>query len=83
MTKVKIEKGIPMPDTSEHGNTKYPFHELEIGDSFLCNSRWSHQLCSDRSRNGKKFIARKQPDGRYRIWRIPVPTQDPFHGEAK
>lgn len=33
-TQYKIEKGIPIPEKHEH-YSKYPFSDMEVGDSFL------------------------------------------------
>ena len=31
---IAIDKNIPMPARSYGGRTKYPFHTMEVGDSF-------------------------------------------------
>lgn len=31
---IVVEKHIPMPARSHDGRTKYPFHSMEVGDSF-------------------------------------------------
>ena len=44
---IKIDKNIPTPEhpwasgkgNTTHHNRKYPFDEMEIGDSFLCLAR--------------------------------------------
>ncbi len=67
---ILIEKGIPMP-RRDHGNAKYPWLRMEVGDSFL----WSgpansvHNNAAAASRNGRKFKARKTDAG-YRVWRV-------------
>lgn len=73
----KIEKNIPVPTT--HYNIKYPFDNMEIGDSFIVDDERerNHVMVSwngwiKRSKNGKnkKFTSRKISDNEYRIWRI-------------
>ncbi len=66
----KIDKGVLMLATSR-GAAKYPFREMDIGDSF-----WAEKTSSVRGaavsfglRHGKKFSSRKEGDG-YRIWRV-------------
>ena len=67
MSEIKIDKGIPMPSL-----TRYPFDEMEVGDSFLVPSdnRTSVSTLVSRNHNGKKFSLRKMTDGTYRCWRI-------------
>lgn len=75
MSEYVIEKGVPTPPPRHHGSgtIKYPFHEMEVGDSFhapaeeakrarLAATGWG-------KRNGRKFVGRKNGDG-IRIWRI-------------
>lgn len=74
-TKFKIEKNIPL----KHGRSrKYPFGDMEVGDSFLVNIKNDpkndrHNLSSTASyfgiRNNKKFSVRKDGDG-FRVWRV-------------
>lgn len=69
-----IEKGVPFKDGRAHGrNRKYPWHELEVGDSFLVQdvSRVAMDMTGryHTSRTGKTFKAAKDGDG-VRVWRI-------------
>jgi hypothetical protein len=76
--KIVIQKNIPMEATRE-SKSKYPFHEMEVGDSFFikCDaetmiSRRSTVLSSSvyyGKSSGKKFKSRTYSDG-FRIWRI-------------
>ena len=37
---IEIEKGVPIPPIGNHGNgrvAKYPFGEMDVGDSFYCH----------------------------------------------
>ena len=67
MSAIKIDKGVPMPS-----RMKYPFEEMEVGDSFLVlsDNRTSVSTLVGRHQNGKKFSLRKMTDGTYRCWRI-------------
>lgn len=69
----KIERGIPMPNNSK-GARKFPFAEMEVGDSFAAPS---DKITSARQSavafgkyHGIKFSCRKQEDGSIRIWRV-------------
>lgn len=63
---VVIEKDIPIP---KEGRSKYPWHDMEIGDSFVIPKlSISTGAVNDRYKP-KKFIARKHGN-EYRVWRI-------------
>ena len=70
--KFKIDKNIPMP-AIKHGNAKYPFDEMEVGDSILVKGVAAARSCKQAAykygkQNGKKFAARAAANGA-RIWR--------------
>lgn len=66
---IKIEKGIPLPARLNSTN-RFPFKDMEIGDSFETDF---NSIVAYASRAGKtlnmRFIARKQDNGRWRVWR--------------
>ncbi len=68
----KIEKGIPI--THKKSESKYPFHELEVGDSILVPlelaKKTRHAAHAIGDRFGYRFATRTQPNGDLRIWRI-------------
>ena len=73
---VQIDRNIPIPTTQggRHGNSKYPWLEMEVGDSFLFQSRTKQNAYSQVSvHNGKhapkRWITRVTPEGS-RCWRI-------------
>lgn len=72
----RIEKDVPIP---EDGRVKYPFAELEVGDSFavhfsngekarvqgnLYTAKWRAQ-----KRLNRKFVARIVGENKVRVWR--------------
>lgn len=70
---IKIDKGIPAPTARSGGpNARYPWNDLEVGDSFLmpvgkkfpCGSAVHYQ-----KRTGAKIVRRTTPEG-IRVWRI-------------
>jgi len=74
MSEVKIEKGIPVPSRRPKSG-KYPFSEMEVGDSFvihpdngglICGAARIHKL----NHPGMNFTTRKLSDTESRCWRI-------------
>lgn len=71
----EVDKAVPLPTNASGGRPhKYPFREMEVGDSFLVEP-----LDGDKLRNyasqfsrakGARFVTRKQPDGSVRCWRV-------------
>jgi hypothetical protein len=72
---IKPDKGIPIPRSpTNHGNVRYPWATMEIGDSFLfrtCSKQnaYSQAYISSARHHPKKFITRAVPEG-YRCWRV-------------
>lgn len=75
----KIEKDVPIPASNaggrEQGRGKYPWQNMEVGDSFY----FSHLLRSSvhcaticwAKRNGREWAFETRDEGRgARIWRI-------------
>lgn len=68
----KIEKGVPIPGS----RAKYPFVEMEIGDSFFVEvgedqRRITSQRISGSSQNyGEKKFSVRTVKGGLRIWRV-------------
>lgn len=75
---IKIEKGVPLRRTSS-ANAKYPFRQMEVGDSFLFPAGFSdahyygmaRQFTNSFMIGGERkiFKARKTDDG-FRCWRV-------------
>ena len=71
---MKVDKNIPVA-TRVRGRQKYPWHEMNVGDSILClNVVRSVPLTSakewaKRHKKKYKFTARKE-NGGIRIWRV-------------
>ena len=66
---VKIDKNVPMP--AYKSRQKYPWHTMEVGDSFVYPNRDVGQYASIMSvrYSPKKFIGRTV-EGVNRIWRV-------------
>lgn len=70
-----IDKGIPMPNRPGVGGVrKYPFYDMEIGDSFglTCKEDARRAVAcaaSNNKRTGFKFSIQKHGTG-WRCWRI-------------
>ena len=73
---IKIEKGVPVPPKSRNGGRKlkYPFDQMEVGDSFAANAPQNTVLSSARAyarRNpGMTFTTREIDKKSCRVWRI-------------
>lgn len=68
-----IEQGVPMPSKMAGRGHKYPFQQMEVGDSFLApladRSRISSRATITGKRNGLAFSVRKVGSEQIRIWR--------------
>lgn len=79
-TKYKIEKGIPIPRDPFYREyaAKYPWRQMEVGDSFAIpieeKERIRYAIVQARKRNPEyKFVTRTLPfEGLIRIWRVAV-----------
>ena len=76
MSEFKIEKGVPLPDQSSRGGRrgKYPWAELEVGDSFFVPGKTARQLGGAntggrRAFPDRRFVSRTV-EGGTRIWRV-------------
>ena len=77
MDVVTVEKNVDMPVTRITAN-KYPYNEMEIGDSFLVKSERAsmiNTMCGINKKKGielgMKFIAKQVlVEGGVRVWRI-------------
>lgn len=79
---MQIEKNIPVPNAPRFGgapaNTRYPFREMEVGDSVLIEtfgrgnqSPAAFAMRKYASRSGKKFTLRTiEAGGFIRVWRL-------------
>lgn len=67
-----IEKGVPPPE--QISKAKYPFPEMEVGDSFVAPQsdidKVRFAAGQMARRKGMKFATRRMDDGTYRIWRL-------------
>lgn len=68
MNPLPIDKGIPLP-------TKYPFAEMNVGDSFVVPAKVNRSAVNVAAmrfgrKHGMKFTVRLTKDGTLRCWRI-------------
>ena len=79
MKTIKIDKGIPIPGFAKDKAHRYPWKELEIGDSFVIEAVLPTSVYTAKSvtqrRTGREFTIRKlrwRESGfaDFRIWRI-------------
>lgn len=70
--KIEIEKGVPIPPKGTNGNA-YPWHEMEVGDSFLVKDKMVGDMSGVYSYIGKKYgrkFTGRQIGPDTRVWRI-------------
>jgi hypothetical protein len=65
---MKVEKGVPLP-------ARYPFDEMQIGDSFIVPPELSRNTVSVAAgrygdKHQMKFTVRRMDDKTLRCWRI-------------
>ena len=71
MTKVKIDKGLPIPETHLGRPFKFPWREMEVGDSFTVTANQYVSVRSNMTHRNqtfkeRHFIIRAFKDG-YRV----------------
>ena len=68
---ITLEKEIPLPAVKGR-SSKYPYTDMDIGDSFLISGLTMQVVCNMNYRAGRrsgyKFVARTEPAG-IRVWR--------------
>ena len=62
----EIEKGIPVPP----GRARYPFAEMEVGDSFVADETAAASARVWGRRKDVKFRQVKIGQNQFRVWRI-------------
>jgi hypothetical protein len=65
--KFKIDEGIPMPE--KRHSPKYPWKEMEVGDSFFVPKR-AFLASSASLRYAPKKFSQRAVDGGVRVWRV-------------
>ena len=64
-----VEKLVPLPE----GKKRYPYKEMDVGDSFFVDAGKLQVVCNANYRASKRlgmqFIARKEVEG-VRVWRV-------------
>ena len=65
----KIDKGIPMPKLSTHGETMNTLRAMKIGDSFLYPAQKRNGINGQAQRAGIKIVTRAAGKDKVRVWR--------------
>lgn len=65
MEPFEIEKNVPM-----RGTCKYPWKEMEVGDSFVASKHEAPGMYSAAAYQGIRIAVRSIGDGKVRVWRI-------------
>lgn len=72
---IEIEKGVPIPKADVGRDAKYPFAQMEVGDSFVLKKdattadRLNSSTKFRKKRYGEKYIQRSIGD-EIRVWRV-------------
>jgi hypothetical protein len=68
---IEIEKDVPIPADHERGTRKYPFHTMEVGDSFATDTAniYNSVRFFVRKNPDKAFTSRKVGENQWRVWR--------------
>jgi len=69
---IKVEKGVPVPKEPRKRNVKYPWREMEVGDSFYTETSQpvvSSSAILAQKRTGMRFTTKREGTGT-RVWRI-------------
>lgn len=68
-----VEKGVPRPKLKGR-NSKYPWADMEVGDSFAAPKKLSISLVNSAAqqsrKRGWKFSVRTMDEQTCRVWRI-------------
>ena len=70
---ITIEKGIEIPNQKWariKRKPKYPFQEMEMGDSFFVKNDAARASAHNFAKENKVAFTSRKVDGGYRIWRI-------------
>lgn len=74
---IKVEKGFPIPvvdETIRGRKYKYPWIDMEVGDSFLIEGAtpaYVTSLIRNRERvDGRRYVRKAQGEFDVRVWRV-------------
>jgi hypothetical protein len=73
MSEFKVEKGIPLLDNRKTKNRRYPWRQLDVGDSFFIPEVTVKSICGSLSYARKSThcaFSCRAVEGGVRIWRI-------------
>ena len=68
----RIDKGVAIPEIRHGRSAKYPWREMDVGDSFYVEGKAGHigDLASQQSMKlGRTFTTRRDAGG-VRVWRV-------------
>lgn len=67
----KITKGIEVPVRRSGRKSVYPWHDMEVDDSFETDDGNVRSAASSHGRRyGQKFTVHKMGNGKFRVWRV-------------
>jgi len=71
MTGIRVDKNVPAPDKKEtSGATKYPWAQMEVGDSFFQSPREHEDQQRCRNRLASLAYNRRVHQQEYRVYKV-------------
>lgn len=71
---IQIDDGVPIPESTYHRKAKYPFNELQAGQSFFVATEKSLAstvtAANKRAADGVKYVGRNVTENGVKGWRI-------------
>jgi hypothetical protein len=67
---IQIDKGIPLPTGGKSGVRRWPFDQMEIGDSFFSTDLALQSAAHSWAALHRKKIITRKVDGGVRVWRV-------------
>lgn len=67
---INIDKGVPIPTDLRGRPKKYPWREMDVGDSFVGGVAARSLTTRMGKSTGQKFTSRKIGENEFRIWRV-------------
>jgi len=73
MSEFKVEKGIPFPDDRKTRNRRFPWKQLDVGDSFFVPEVTVKSICGSLAyarKSTQYAFSCRAVEGGIRVWRI-------------
>ena len=68
--KLKVRKGVPVPPHGDGSRYRYPWREMQIGDSFYVADKSIQHMTGSAYRLRPLRFTMKTENGGVRVWRV-------------